>query len=518
VKKIHAPEKLKEACWGTFFEDLSIELVSSDLVIDDQQELYQIINASNSEKLLLENEIVNKLLKSYFKAGANFDLIEICCPKKRELFSLKIHNFLNVGYFIDIIIVEAYKNSFPCNEIRSFLNSLFTYLFQFLQTTKSIEPLEVSYGNSDEEFIVEISIAGKKLEIDKNLYRICNFLDVTEYTKKSNYTMSALWFKNDELKKVRYFFQRTQTALKLVNQNSSDIKPVFSAEAMLYDPTFKKGDIAKQLVQGSKEIGGQDTILVKGSPVDSTTGNIKVTSDKVYIQMEQQMLRMKDLLFKMKEQMKVQQINLDTARKATKSDLELLDEVAHLEIENLKLNDEKKYLNARLQLANRKLQIMDTNLDTREGLLRPNPEQEKEIEILKQQKDALEEKLSKVSGMQNLATQNLEFQKLTEIKSLYETKMKEQAAEIKKLDGRVKILATQLQGTLSKLSAPTTVGKTSDNHAKQLEHASNRVAEVTKEFNDKKKEVIMAKQENAKLLGKIYELEKKIQHYDKKAA
>jgi peptidoglycan hydrolase CwlO-like protein len=96
--------------------------------------------------------------------------------------------------------------------------------------------------------------------------------------------------------------------------------------------------------------------------------------------------------------------------------------------------------------------------------------------------------------------------------------MKEQAAEIKKLDGRVKILATQLQGTLSKLSAPTAVGKTSDNHAKQLEHASNRVAEVTKEFNDKKKEVIMAKQENAKLLGKIYELEKKIQHYDKKAA
>jgi len=36
------------------------------------------------------------------------------------------------------------------------------------------------------------------------------------------------------------------------------------------------------------------------------------------------------------------------------------------------------------------------------------------------------------------------------------------------------------------------------------------VAEVTKEFNDKKKEVIQVKQENEKLLGKIAELEKKI--------
>jgi chromosome segregation ATPase len=167
---------------------------------------------------------------------------------------------------------------------------------------------------------------------------------------------------------------------------------------------------------------------------------------------------------------------------------------------------------------------MDNKLESR-----ANPELENELEALKKQNKELEEKLNSKPAATGMDPQKeLEFLKLTEIKALYENKMKEQVAEIKKLEARVKVLTTQIESLVKKLTtapaaggaspaAAITPGKTNDNHAKQLEHASNRVAEVTREFNDKKKEVIQVKQENAKLNSQIYELLKKIQYYEKKA-
>lgn len=548
VKKIRVPKELLEASWGDFFQDQSIEVVDREIVEANQDGAYQITDVALPENLLLDNKDIHSLLKAYFEAGKNFDLIEKFNSKDKALFSIKIHDYLNLGHFVDTIIVEAYKNEFSPNQIRAFLNAFLTYSFQVLHGEQDYGPIEIAYGHTSAGFMVQASVTAKKFQFDKNFRRVTNFLDVTEYKKKSQFVVSALWFKAAELSDLHYYFYKEQNEHKNVNLNDANIMPAFDTENITYNPNFSQ-DNSSVRVSGTSgkddgviHIKGQKAedngiIRIKGSGPDAPQGNMKVSS-KPQTPMEQQLLRMKDLLYKMKEQLHAQKVHyeaiLDEAALATgSSDPGLENRIVELEAEKNKLQDEKKSINARLQLANRKLQIMDSNLDrSQEVVVRPNLEQEKELEMLRQQNALLETKIANQEKKFNAlaaapapvpvvdtTAKDLEIIKLNEIKVLYENKMKEQVAEIKKHDARVKVLATQLDGALKKLTAGPAVGmKTNDNHAKQLEHASNRVAEVTKDFNDKKKEVIQVKQENEKLAGKIRELEKKLAYFEKKAA
>jgi hypothetical protein len=556
LKKIRVPKEFIEASWGTFFQDQGIELVEVNLEESNPEVPYQIIDSIlpeaidsvNPEKNLLLNPQVKNFLKLYFESGKDFDLVENFCASSKELFSIKIHDCLNIGHFIDAIVVEAYKNEFQVNQIRGFLNACLSFSFQVLQNEKELAPMEMTFGCTKDGFAFQLSVTAKNFQFDKNLRRLSSFLNITEYKKKSQYTISALWFKDDALKDLHMFFNKKQYVARSSLVNVSNMSPVCDAETISFDPGSDAKDSSVRISdsannEGDVRISGSksetdDVIRISGSGANSAVGNMKVSSNKSAV-MEQQMLRMKNLLYKMKEELSQQKIAFETAHADSNlSSPELHEKISEITLENSKLQDEKKYLTARLQLANRKLQIMDNNLDKTAEFSRPNPEQEKELETFRQQNAVLavkikyqDEKLAELEAQVNRQEEanaspqavdtvgkDLEITKLNEIKVLYENKMKEQMAENKKLDGRVKVLATQLDGALKKLSAPAPGMKTNENHAKQLEHASNRVAEVTKEYNDKKKEVIQVKQENEKLLGKMAELEKKIARYEKKAA
>ena len=559
LKKIRVPKELLEASWGTFFQDQGIELEEFTAEEISPDVPYQIVDSFIPENLLLENPQVNNLLKSYFKDGKDFDLVDQYSVQSKELYSIKIHDFLNLGHFIDAIVVEAYKYNFSCNAIRAYLNAGLTYAFKVLHDEKELAPIEIFFGSTEEGFVVQISMPAKKLQFDKNLRRLTSFLDVTEYKKKSQYTVSALWFKDEALKDFHLYLNKIQFVPKNSKDNHTNISAVSDAENIPYNPALDQGDnrlkfssekTEEQItrIKGSKS-AGDEVFRIKGSGADESSGNLKVSGSS-QAQMEQQMLRMKDLLYKMKEQMHQQKVAFESAQATGvvgAGSPELQSKIEELQLENTKLQDEKKYINARLQLANRKLQILDSSLDRSAEMARSNPapekvnDNEKELELLKQQNSLLAVKLreqderlkaqdekmralaaakpqAEKSSTADGALKDLEIIKLNEIKVLYENKMKEQLAENKKLDGRVKVLATQLDGALKKLTGPASGMKTNENHAKQLEHASNRVAEVTKEYNDKKKEVIQVKQENEKLLGKIAELEKKVLKITQKAA
>jgi hypothetical protein len=535
AKKIRVPKSLIEASWGTFFQDQSIELIDGNLAIENTDDnSFQIIDTFLPDNILLDNENVHTLLKSYFESGKDFDLINNFSSKNKDLYSIKIHDYLNLGYFVDAIVVEAYKNGFSYNQIRVFLNSLLFNSFQAMHTEQDLSPIEVSFGCNDTGFALQISLRANQFKFDRALYLVSNFVDVTEYTKTSQITISALWFKSAELTNLHLYFNKNQISFKGTNLENLQIVPVFENEAGVYDPKLEQGK-TKIFIAGEKN-GAEDRVHIKGSRVDlgDDVFRIKGTPDKVAngdmrvlstagSPLEQQMYRMKDLLYKMKEKLHNQKISFETTLSERKSDEGLLLRIAEIENENLKIIEEKKYVMTRLQLANRKLQILENNLEKTEVNVRFNPDQENQIELLKQEKQTLEEKLNSNANVpQEMAAKNLEFQKLVEIKVLYENKMKEQLSLIKNLDSRVKLQATQLDGALKKLSGKAAIAvvgsKSNENHAKQLEHASNRVAEVTKEVNDKKKEIIMVKQENAKLTGRIFELEKKLILYEKKSA
>lgn len=542
LKKILAPRELIEASWGDFFQDQSIEIIDRELDDSNKNEAYQIIDVSLPDKLLLDHGDIHSLLKSYFEAGKDFDVMEVFGSKEKELFSIKINDYLNLGYFIDMIVVEAYKNQFACGPIRSFLNAFLTYTFQVLHTEQEFSPIEIVYGHTEAGFAIKASVSVKNFKFDKNLRRISNFVDITEFKKKSQFVVSALWFKEAELKDLHFYFYKEQFEHKDISSADKVIMPAFESETVNYDPQFDHGALADKVIKSDKA-NKDGLITIKGSPheADSITrikgsgdandnGTLKVASTNPRPDIEQQMLRMKDLLFKMKEQLQTQKTHYEAALAKSSSSPVLQNMVSTLTEEKIRLQDENKSLNARLQLTNRKLSIMDNNLDRSQESVRPNPEQSRELESLKEQNAELEAKVAHQAAkltsllsapaapVPDTAAKDLEIAKLTEIKALYENKMKEQIVENKKLDGKVKILATQLDGALKKIAGPPVGMKTNENHAKQLEHASNRVAEVTKEYNDKKKEVIQVKQENEKLLGKIAELEKRITKMEKKAA
>lgn len=463
LKKIIVPQKLQETSWATFFSDINIELVDNSISEFDKATTCKISDCMIPDVLVLKNAQIKYLLKSYFNAIEKFNIFEELSASKQELLSFKIHDSLNGGSFIDAVTIEAYKYKNSFNHIRNFLNGIFAYADK-----QEFHPIEINYGNTPSGFALQVTIHSQGFELSESLINATNFVEVTELQNKTYYNISALWFNEKSLKDIHFYFKKIKFDLKNNEEN-----------------------ITKQAF---------------------------VPSLKAYTQMEQQMLRMKDLLYKMKEQLKEQKQNTSSAEFSESENPELANKVKLLILENQQLQDEKKYINARLQLANRKLQIMDSNLDKREELVRPNFELEKEIELLKKTNEELTEKLSLAVNSQDTSSLDLEIAKLNEIKLIYETKMKEQVTEIKKGESRIKIMTSQIEGLVKKLTAPATGAKTNENHAKQLEHASKRVADVTLEYNEKKKEILQVKQENSKLLGQIYELEKRIAFLEKKVA
>lgn len=644
----------------------------------------------------LNDPSVKKLLSSYFSDAQNFDLVDSYSKDYKNIYSIKVHDYLNVGYFIDTIIIEAYKLNFDFEQIRNYLNLALPFALKLSEKEQNLAPLNVSFSYSDEGFAVQISLESSEFSFKNptvsEFYSHANYFDATVFKKRKRVMLSALWFKEEKLRNFRsHFFteisgrsashgsslihiidevqETPQYAVQSISDDlSSSIKikgtkdqeidefqrilgqkspedfaslRVSGADGNENDEEWKvkSSGLAEKIQDEIIKIKGLDqevseddlvriisselgvdqkatTQLVKGM-LDEATENIRIKSsapdtenvqvknnapDPAKEKLEQQVLRMKNVIEQMKtEMLRLRSLELGSGipesglepgqqsaerlelKKALdksleavknkekmaikqKSDfeqiLEAKDEKIHsleTRIEELKdefsrsrefateekleaLTTENKSLMARLDLANRKINIINENME-RHGS-EANVKKDKEISTLKsnmqmaqaliekfkQERNDFEIKLQeereKRSNVRDEKTDNGATEKdkqllmISSEKKILEDKMRAQSIELKKLDQKLKFTVAQLEESQRKrtIQPAQAAAKSNDAYIKQLDQANSRLTNAATDLADRKKEIHKMKQENALLSSKIVELERKLSNMEKKAA
>lgn len=177
---------------------------------------------SRITKEMFASEQARRLLASYFNEAHELDLVDRYSKELKDIYSIKIHDYLNIGFFVDSIIVEAYKGQFDIEALRSYLNIALKFAFKKIEKTKDPMPMDVSYSHDGEAFTVQISFnvgsyTGKS-EFEGTFDEMTadtHYFDSTYFHKKKKVTLSALFFKNSGVKNIKsYFFteiaKRTQ--------------------------------------------------------------------------------------------------------------------------------------------------------------------------------------------------------------------------------------------------------------------------------------------------------------------
>ncbi|MBC7713948.1 MAG: hypothetical protein H7177_11455 [Rhizobacter sp.] len=236
TRKILVPPELGSSAMGAFFEELGFELnfkfvtghdylfavdnVCPDILTVPRLKTKEGIDpklAPMVRSFISEDYVSSvqgrKLLTSYFNDGLEFDLVDRYSKDFKNIYTVKIHEYLNVGYFTDAIIVEAYKAKFNINVLRTYLNTAMNFAFKKVEINEESMPIDVSYSHNGEAFTVMISIdvdgfeGIKELgECLRTLTENSNFFDITYFHKKNKLTLSCLVFKDKKLEMKSYFF------------------------------------------------------------------------------------------------------------------------------------------------------------------------------------------------------------------------------------------------------------------------------------------------------------------------
>lgn len=235
-KKILITTELESSAVGAFFKSLGFELEHSytegsdyRFVLDNacpeikNVPRLQISESLSAELLPMVCGRINKemfdseqgctLLSSYFHDALEFDLVDRYSKEMSNIYSIKIHEYLNIGYFVDSIIIEAYKAKFDISVLRDYLNTALNFSFKKVETSTSTMPVDVSYSHNGEAFAVQISllcdewkgISEMESSIDE-LIKGTNYFDVTYFHKTNRLILSALIFKNLDLASAKANF------------------------------------------------------------------------------------------------------------------------------------------------------------------------------------------------------------------------------------------------------------------------------------------------------------------------
>lgn len=253
-KKILIAPELFSSAAGIFFQELGFELFSQ--AAQGEQYAFAMDNAcseltdiprlqvskSMDAKLALNvrgfidqeffrHEEGKKLLKTHFNDSSELDLIERYSENLKAVYNIKLQDYLNVGFFVDSIIVDAYKSSFNITALRNYLNTMMNFSFTKVELSEKSMPIDVSYSHDDDAFAVEFSMvvdsfAGKDefKGIFNELMANTNYLDVTYFPKKNKLTISSLIFKDPKMKKSKsYFFTEVAKRVMLTGELETNL-------------------------------------------------------------------------------------------------------------------------------------------------------------------------------------------------------------------------------------------------------------------------------------------------------
>ncbi len=276
-KRILISPEQSTAQTGAFFQELGFELCSSydknseyQFIVDDYlKDVVTLPRIQTKSTLPKECEVnvravideknlnmpeVKKLLGAYFSDAEEFDLVDRYSEEYKNIYTLKIHDYLNVGYFIDTIVVEAYKYQFDFEQIRNYLSLTLYHALKMVEKEGNYSPLEVSFSHSSAGFAVQISYNASLINFKSNLILAkefvskTNYFDLSYFEKRTKVNFSAFWFKEEALRSTQFYFLTEVSARRTVVETPSTIINQFDAQTddVRYEPK-KPLDQAKKL-------------------------------------------------------------------------------------------------------------------------------------------------------------------------------------------------------------------------------------------------------------------------------
>lgn len=153
----------------------------------------------------LEHDPVKYVLQAGLSDQPDFDLLGRFSRDAKNVINVRIQDYLNFGYFVDQVVIEAFKNQFPFEGIRHFLNQSLQYSLGLIKNKMGYTGVEISYTYSTNGFALELAFSmpewaiDRQLDLYSQLNSSCNCLIVNHFKKRDRIAFSALWFKASEL-------------------------------------------------------------------------------------------------------------------------------------------------------------------------------------------------------------------------------------------------------------------------------------------------------------------------------
>lgn len=316
-KYILMSEELLSSPVGVFFQDSGLEIhthydkgVDYDFILNYYcPELLNIprlqtIAKLNPEVMPFVRSYVHKdlflstkgkqMLSSYFSDGTDVDLVDRFSKEHKQIYNVKIHEYLNMGFFIDSIILEAYKSKFDITALRDYLNTALLYAFKKMEGTKEQMPLDLSYSHDGEAFTVQISIGGIQSfngredlkEIFGDLTKKTNYFDAAYFSKRKRLTISSLFFNDSKLRNcTSYFFTEVGERAKLSSskEDAAIVSGLETKDAVAYKAEKPEDFQARKLAVARKFV-----VFIKNYRVNETNAvaleNIDVGHVETYLE------------------------------------------------------------------------------------------------------------------------------------------------------------------------------------------------------------------------------------------
>lgn len=276
-KRILIAPELVTAQAGIFFQNCGFELVTEfktkadyEFIVDDYHSevktfprlqikknidpsCVEQVRAHIDEKILASTE-GQALLSRYYADFNDFSLVDYFSNQYKNIYTLKVQDYLNIGYFVDTIVVEAYKNKFDHDKIRDYLNLSLKSALKNIERQDGPANLDVSFSYSDAGFAIQVSFDSSVTAFKKDLATLqefsvhTNFYDLVYFGKRERVIFSSAWFKNPDLSAAMACFFTEVTAKKAEGDASAEVKPVEGPDqSVVYEPKKISSDQSKKL-------------------------------------------------------------------------------------------------------------------------------------------------------------------------------------------------------------------------------------------------------------------------------
>ncbi len=198
--------------------------------------------------------------------SASLSLPSALADSLAEYRSIKITSVLGVGYYADIVAYDCYQAGFNPVAIRAFITHITTYYAYLVQAAMARFPLDVEYGWSEREFVIQFNTPVQQF-VSEYLFEsfahypsatspfksllgqsmgVTDLLDICYLKKSEKLIIGGLWQKSSEQKMQQRFPSLILCEVESFKQRTKEVKQ------MLANPQLALSRLQEQMNEVAK--------------------------------------------------------------------------------------------------------------------------------------------------------------------------------------------------------------------------------------------------------------------------